>query len=140
MGILKSCPTCTCICRFDGLHIYKCSGCNMNVHMTQLSMFSNHRYVLRQCLHKGPLICTSHSRCTTITYYPNKQTMSVIYGDNFLHHFPSFRIMVKGWKWDPRIWYDLLYNWPSTHKMSCNCMQTKVMMVCTCCLTGQHYM
>ena len=45
--------------------------------------------------------------------------MSVIYGDNLLHHSQSFRIMVKGWKWDPRIWYDLLYNWPSTHKMSC---------------------
>ena len=27
--------------------------------------------------------------------------------------------MVNGWKWDPRIWYDLLYNWSSTHKMSC---------------------
>ena len=48
-----------------------------------------------------------------------KKTMSVIYGDNFLHHSQCFQIMVKGWKWDPRIWYDLLYNWPSTHKMSC---------------------
>ena len=48
-----------------------------------------------------------------------KQTMPVIYGDNLLHHSQSFRIMVKGWKWDPRIWYDLLYNWPSTHKISC---------------------
>ena len=79
-------------------------------------------YVLRQCLHKGPLICTSHLRCTTITCYPppkKNQSMSVIYGDNFLHHSQSFRIMVKGWKWDPRIWYDLLYNWPSTHKMAC---------------------
>ena len=47
------------------------------------------------------------------------QTMSVIYGDNLWHHSQSFRIMVKGWKWDPRIWYDLLSNWPSTHKMSC---------------------
>ena len=28
MGILKSCPTCSQrICRFDGLHIYICSGC-----------------------------------------------------------------------------------------------------------------
>ena len=36
MGILKSCHTCNqCICRFDGLHIYKCSGCNMKVHMTR---------------------------------------------------------------------------------------------------------
>ena len=34
--------------------------------------------------------------------------MSVIYGDNFLHHSQSFRIMVKGWKWDPRSWYDLI--------------------------------
>ena len=22
-------------------------------------------------------------------------------------------------KWDPHIWYDVLYNWPSTHKISC---------------------
>ena len=65
-GMKKSTWDCNqCICRFDGPHIYRCSGCNMKVHMTQLKMFSNHRYVLRQCLHKGPLICTSHSRCTT---------------------------------------------------------------------------
>ena len=89
MGILKSCPTFNqCICRFDSLHIHRCAGCNM----TQLNMFLNHCYVLRQCMHKG---------------------------DNLLHHSQSFRIMVKGWKWDPRIWYDLLSNWPSTHKMSC---------------------
>ena len=47
----------------------------------------------------------------------------VIYGDNVWHHSQSFRFKVKGWKWDPRIWYDLLYNWehlynwPSTHKV-----------------------
>ena len=48
-----------------------------------------------------------------------KPTMSVIYADNVWHHSQSFRIMVKGWKWDPHIWYDVLYNWPSTHKISC---------------------
>ena len=45
--------------------------------------------------------------------------MSVLYADNIWHHSQSFRIMVKGWKWDPHIWYDVLYNWPSTHKISC---------------------
>ena len=97
MGILKSCPTCNqCICCFDGLHIYRCSGCKMKVHMTQLNMFSNHRYVLRQCLHKGPLICTSHSRCTTIIYYPKKDHVSNIWRSPrehallvFLHHYTS---------------------------------------------------
>ena len=48
-----------------------------------------------------------------------KHTMSVIYADTVWHHSQSFRIMVKGWKWDPHIWYDVLYNWPSTHKISC---------------------
>ena len=48
-----------------------------------------------------------------------KRTMSVIYADNVWHHSQYFRIMVKGWKWDPHIWYDLLYNWPSTHNISC---------------------
>ena len=47
-----------------------------------------------------------------------------IYGDNFLQHSQSFRIMVKGWTWDPRIWHDLLYNGPSTHKMSCKYLHT----------------
>ena len=46
-----------------------------------------------------------------------KPTMSVIYADNVWHHSQSFRIMVKGWKWDPHIWYDVLYNLPSTHKI-----------------------
>ena len=48
-----------------------------------------------------------------------KRTMSIIYADNVWHHSQSFRIMVKGWKWDPHIWYDVLYNWPSTHNISC---------------------
>ena len=125
--ILKNCPTCNqCICHFDGRHTYRCSGCNMKVHMTQLNMFSNHRYVLRPSLfshgHEGPRICTSHSRCTTMTYLPPPpppKTMSVTYGDNFWHHSQSFRIMVKGWKWNPRIWYDMFFNWLSTHNMSC---------------------
>ena len=50
---------------------------------------------------------------------PKKDHVGDIYGDHFLQHSQPFRIMVKGWKWDPRIWYDLLYNGPSTHKMSC---------------------
>ena len=56
------------------------------------------------------MLCCSMSR--------GKRTMSIIYGDNVWHHSQSFRIMVNGWKWDPHIWYDLLYNWP-THKLSC---------------------
>ena len=57
--------------------------------------------------------------CCSMLWEKPTITMSVIYADNVWHHSQSFRIMVKGWKWDPDIWYDVLYNWPSTHKVLC---------------------